>query len=53
MISDFGAMLSATLQLFSMEFTIYGFTFSLWEVFLFDIVAGIVAWILCRIFLDD
>ena len=35
MISDFGALLSFTLQAFSMEFTIYGFTFSFWQVFLF------------------
>lgn len=53
MISDFGAMISATVQLFSVEFTIYGFTFSFWEVFLFSIAASIVVWILARIFLDD
>lgn len=53
MISDFGAMISATLQLFSVEFTLYGFTFSFWEVFLFSIAAGITVWILAHIFLGD
>lgn len=53
MISDFGAMITATVQLFSLELTIYGFTFSFWQVFLFSIAAGIVAWILAQIFLGD
>ncbi len=52
MLSDFGAFISATVRLFSVEFTIYGFTFSFWEVFLFGIAAGIVAWILAKLFLD-
>lgn len=52
MLSDFGAVISATVQLFSVEFTIYGFTFSFWEVFLFSIAASIVAWFLGKLFLD-
>lgn len=52
MISDFGAMIDATVRLFSVEFTIYGFTFSFWEVFLFSIAASITAWFLGKIFLD-
>ena len=35
------------------EFTLYGFTFSLWQVFLFDIAAGIVAFVLREVFLGD
>lgn len=53
MISDFSAMIAATVELFSVEFTIYGFTFSFWEVFLFSIAASIVIWILAHIFLDN
>ena len=53
MISDFGAVIAATVQLFSVELTIYGFTFSFWEVFLFSIAAGIVVSILAHIFLGD
>lgn len=52
MLSDFGAVVSATVQLFSIEFTIYGFTFSFWEVFLFSIAASVAAWFLGKLFLD-
>lgn len=53
MISDFGLIIEKTVQVFSIEFTIYGFTFSLWQVFLFDIAAGIVAWVIGRWLLGD
>ncbi len=42
MIEDFGAMISAVVRIFKIEFTLYGVTFSFWEVFLFTIVAGII-----------
>lgn len=50
MISDFGLLIEKTVELFSIEFTIYGFTFSMWQVFLFDIAAGVVAWVICEVF---
>ena len=50
MISDFGMLIEKVLELFSIEFTVYGFTFSLWQVFLFDIAAGIVIWALVEVF---
>lgn len=50
MISDFGMLIEMTVELFSVEFTIYGFTFSMWQVFLFDIAAGIVIWVLVEVF---
>lgn len=52
MISDVGALFSWVVEVFSIEFTIYGFTFSMWQVFLFDIAAAIVAWFLREVFLD-
>lgn len=52
MISDVGALFSAVVELFKIEFTIYGFTFSMWQVFLFNIAAGIVGWFLREVFLD-
>ena len=52
-ISDFGALLSFTLQAFSVEFTIYGFTFSFWQVFLFSAVSAIVGRILWEVFFGD
>lgn len=51
MISDFGLIIEKIVELLSIEFTIYGFTFSLWQVFLFDIAAGIVIWVLAEVFL--
>ena len=50
MISDFGQLIEKVVELFSIEFTIYGFTFSLWQVFLFDIAAGIVIWVIVEVF---
>ena len=53
MISDLGALINWTREVFALEFTLYGFSFSLWQVFLFDIVAGIVAFVLREGFLGD
>ena len=53
MISDFAALLSFTLQAFSMEFNIYGFTFSFWQVFLFSSVSAIVGRILWEVLFGD
>ena len=53
MISDVAALFFLGGNLFSIEFTIYGFTFSMWQVFLFDIVIAIVGWFLGKVFLDD
>lgn len=35
---DFAALLSVTYRIFALEFTLYGFTFSLWQVFAFSAV---------------
>ncbi|MCI9433600.1 MAG: hypothetical protein HFF70_14620 [Oscillospiraceae bacterium] len=53
MISDLAWLFGAVLEVFRIEFTIYGFTFSLWQVFCFDVVAAIIGWILGKVFLDD
>lgn len=53
MISDFGALLACTFQAFSYPITIYGFTFSLWEVFAFNIVVAIVGRLLWEVFFGD
>lgn len=50
MISDFGQLVEKVVEVFSIEFTIYGFTFSMWQVFLFDIAASIVIWVLAEVF---
>lgn len=35
------AWLIAVLNVFQVQFTLYGFTFSLWDVFLWSLVAGL------------
>ena len=53
MIGDFVALLSGTYQLFTHDFTLYGFTFSFWQVFLFSAVSGIIGKILAEVFFGD
>lgn len=50
MISDFGLIIEKVVEVFSIEFTIFGFTFSLWQVFLFDIAVSIVGWVIGEVF---
>lgn len=51
--NDIAVLFAKTVELFALEFTLYGFTFSLWEVFLFGAVASIVGRILGAIFFGD
>lgn len=51
MLEDISLMISTAVDVMKFEFTLYGFTFSLWEVLLFNLVAGIVLWILWEVFL--
>ena len=53
MVSDLGALFSWILELFMYEFTLYGVTFSMFQVFVFSTVAGIIGWFLGRLFFDD
>ncbi len=46
----FASALGAVVRVFQRPLTLYGFTFSWWEVFLFTIVASIVAIIIGGIF---
>lgn len=39
---DLVALMDSTLSLFKIKFTIYGYTMSFWEIFLWVILAGIV-----------
>lgn len=49
----FGKVLSVTLELFKKEFTIWGFTFSWWEVFVFTLVAVILGHVIGGYFSGD
>lgn len=50
---EFGTLIELVVNLFKIEFTIGTFTFSLWQVFLFDIAAGILAFIISEVFLSE
>lgn len=43
---QFGQVLAETVNLMQLEFTLYGFTFSWWQVFLWSTCAAIVLWVL-------
>lgn len=53
MASDIGAVFSFILRLFRYEFTLYGVTFSMFQVFVFSTVASILGWFIGRLFFDD
>lgn len=48
-----GTLFEKTMQIFRIELTLWGFTFSFWEVFAFVLVAGVLAWIIGEVFLGD
>ena len=47
------SLLSHVLALFQLEFSLFGFTFSMWQVFLWTTIAGIVARIIGEVFFGD
>ena len=47
---DLQALISSVFGLFQIEFTVYGFTLSFWQVLCFSVVAGVVAWIIGEVF---
>jgi len=53
MISDFGAMISAAVQVMKTELTLWGHTFSMWNVFLFGMFVSIVIWVVWMVFIHD
>lgn len=46
--ASLGQVLSSCLRIFQIEFTLDGLVFSLWEVFLWLIVAGAVIYLICK-----
>lgn len=47
----FAAVFAAAFDLLRMEFNLFGFIFSFWEVLVFEVVAGLLIWILYYVFL--
>lgn len=53
MVQAFQSLFTFTLQIFQMEFTLYGYTLSFWKIFLWSFVAGIVLWFIGGLFCHD
>ena len=51
--SELAAVFAVVIELFKIEFSLYGFTFSLWQVFVFTVVASLVCWLIGEVFLGD
>ncbi len=47
------ALFASTLSVFQVEFSIFGFTLSMWDVFLWSAVAGLILSFIGGFFLDD
>ena len=47
------SLFDCVVGLFKIEFTLFGVTFSFWQVFLFIIAASITIWIVRELFLSD
>lgn len=48
----FGVYISAVVRAMDTPFTVFGFTFSFWNVWLWSCIMGILAWMIWRLF-DD
>ena len=48
----FGSIISAVVQAMDTPFTVFGFTLSFWDVWLWSIIMGIVFWVIWRLFND-
>ena len=47
---DFASMLRVAMALLQLEFPIWGFSFSFWQIMLFSMVVSIIIWILWEVF---
>lgn len=47
---DFEKILESVIKLLTIEFNVYGFSISFWQIFLFSIVAGFVGSALYKLF---
>jgi|GEM_PF-3454139 len=49
-VADFGTVIQAVYEVFNIPFYLLGFEMSFWQIFLWLIVAGIIAWVIRSIF---
>lgn len=47
------ALFTGVVALFKIEFSLFGVSLSLWQIFLFSIAASITIWVLKELFLGD
>lgn len=50
---DISKLFVLTKNLMDTQLTLYGFTFSYWQVFLWVMVAGLIIWFIGKVFFDD
>lgn len=48
-----GQMLESILAILNIEFTVWGFTLTLWKVFVFTAVSLIMSWVIWEVILGD
>lgn len=49
---DFALFMSSVVRFLNIEINIYGFSFTLWHMLIFDILAGICGYVLFGVFKD-
>jgi len=47
-----GNLFASAVAIFKTPMTVFGFTFSWWDVFIWSIVAGLLIWFIGRVFSD-
>lgn len=47
---DFAALISTARSLMGFPLTLFGFTFSFWDIFIWSIIAGVVIYVIVRLF---
>lgn len=50
---NIAALFACVMRLFQIEFNLYGHVFSMWQVFVFTIVASIICRLLWEVFFGD
>ncbi|WP_293009015.1 MULTISPECIES: hypothetical protein [unclassified Oscillibacter] len=48
-----GTLFELTKNLMDTQLTLYGFTFSYWQIFIWTMIAGLILWFLGKVFLND
>lgn len=52
-ISVFGDVMEMIMEVMNIPITLYGFTFTLWSVAVWDVMTSVVVFFVCQAFFDD